>query len=71
MLTSAILEDFRNDYPDVDIEFKITDGKYHDRYIAIDYNIKDESIYHCGTSSKDAGSKITTMSKIDDTIVYH
>ncbi len=71
MLTSSILEDFKNDYPDVDIKFKITDGKYHDRYIAVDYGTKRESIYHCGTSSKDAGSKITTISKIDDTKIYH
>ncbi len=71
MLTSSILEDFKNDYPDVNIKFKITDGKYHDRYIAIDYNTKSENIYHCGTSSKDAGSKITSISKIEDTKVYH
>lgn len=71
MLTSSMLEDFKNDYPDVDIEFKITGGKYHDRYIAIDYDTKRESIYHCVTSSKDAGSKITTISRIDDTGLYH
>ncbi len=71
MLTSSMLEDFRNDYPDVEIEFKITDGKYHDRYIAIDYDTKNQSIYHCGTSSKDAGSKITTISRIDDTVLYY
>ncbi len=71
MLTSSTLEDFRSDYPDVEIEIKITDGKYHDRYIAIDYNNSSENIYHCGTSSKDAGSKITTISRIDDTVIYH
>ncbi len=71
MLTNSILKDFRNDYPDIDIEFKITDGKYHDRYIAVDYNSKTESIYHCGASSKDAGNKITTILKIEDTKIYH
>ncbi len=71
MLTSSILKDFRNDYPNIDIEFKVTDGKYHDRYIAVDYNTKVESIYHCGASSKDVGSKITTISKIEDTKIYH
>ncbi|WP_231724065.1 hypothetical protein [Oceanivirga salmonicida] len=71
MLTSSILGDFKNDYPDIDIEFRVTNGKYHDRYIVIDYDDKNESIYHCGTSSKDAGSKITTISRVDDTKLYH
>ncbi len=71
MLTRSILEDFKNDYPDVSIEFKITAGKYHDRYIAIDYNTKNEKMYYCGASSKDAGGKITTISRIDDSKIYH
>ncbi len=71
MLTSAILEDFKNDYPDVDIAFKKTNGKCHDRYIVIDYDTKNESIYLSGASSKDAGSKITTIMRIDDTKLYH
>ncbi len=71
MLTSSMLEDFKNDFPGVEINFKITGGKYHDRYIAVDYDTTSERIYHCGASSKDAGSKITTISKIEDAEVYH
>lgn len=71
MLTKTMLKDFRSDYSNIKISFKVTNGKYHDRYIALDYNTKDEKIYHCGASSKDSGSRITTISRIDDTSVYH
>lgn len=71
MLTKPMLKDFRSDYPNILLSLKITNGKYHDRYIAIDYNSKDEKIYHCGSSSKDSGTRITTISRIDDTSVYH
>ena len=46
-------------------------GRVHDRYIIIDYNIKVEKIYHCGTSSKDAGNKVTTIMKIEEPQTYH
>ncbi|MDP8051500.1 ORF6N domain-containing protein [Pasteurella atlantica] len=71
MLTNNILADFQSDYPDISISFKVTNGKYHDRYIAIDYNTNNEKIYHCGASSKDAGTRVTTISRIDDTHLYH
>ena len=38
--------------------------------IILDYNSPDEKIYHCGSSSKDGGRKVTTITKIDDTSVY-
>jgi len=71
MLTASILQDFKRDYPNVAISFQITDGKYHDRYIAIDYNTENETIYHCGPSSKDAGEKVATITRIEDTAIYH
>lgn len=71
MLTKSLLQDFQKDYPKVKITFQKTNGKYHDRYIAIDYNKENETIYHCGASSKDAGDKVTTISRIDDKIIYH
>lgn len=71
MLTASIVRDFINDYPGIKLDFKITGGKYHDRYIAIDYGTSDEKIYHCGASSKDAGNKITTITRIDDSTLYH
>lgn len=28
-------------------------------------------IYHCGSSSKDSGNKITTITKVEDITIYH
>ena len=54
----------------LDITIK-QNGRVHDRYIIIDYNTKDEKIYHCGASSKDAGNKVTTIMKIEESQSYH
>ena len=40
--------------------------KAHDRYIVLDEGTKDMKVYHCGASSKDAGNKITTISRMTD-----
>lgn len=48
------------------ISFKKNNGKFHDRYIVIDYKSKDETFYHCGASSKDAGNKISAINKLGD-----
>ena len=63
--------DFHNQYPTIQLEFRKTCGIYHDRYIVVDYGRKAEKIYHCGASSKDAGKKVTTISKVTDRQVYH
>lgn len=64
-------EDFCKEYPDVTITFHRTCGIYHDRYIILDYNSDSERIYHCGSSSKDAGNKVTTISEVTDRQIYH
>ena len=64
-LTLTEYQDFINQY-NVNINFKTTNNKYHDRYIVLDYNTSKEIIYHCGASSKDAGNKITSITKIHD-----
>lgn len=46
-------------------------GKFHDRYIAIDYKTTKEKLYHCGSSSKDSGAKITAISLVEDSSIYH
>lgn len=73
MLTKNILNDFRNDYPNINLKMKVANKKYHDRYIAIDYGTKEEAFYHCGSSSKDAGNKISSISKIEEVnhYMYH
>ncbi|HFZ9492724.1 TPA: ORF6N domain-containing protein [Streptococcus agalactiae] len=73
MLTKNILNDFRKDYPNINLKMKIAGKKYHDRYIAIDYGADSEAFYLCGASSKDAGNKISTISKIEESSkdMYH
>ena len=64
-------DDFKKQYPNIDISFYRTNGAYHDRYIIIDYDTPNENIFHCGASSKDAGNKITSITKINDKEIYH
>lgn len=73
MLTKNILDDFRKDYPNVDLKLKVAGKKYHDRYIAIDYGTENEAFYLCGASSKDAGNKISSVTKIEESSkdLYH
>lgn len=66
MLTKNILNDFRRDYPNINLKMKIAGKKYHDRYIAIDYGTENETFYLCGASSKDAGNKISSITKIEE-----
>lgn len=48
------------------ITFVQTANRVHDRYIVLDEGTKDMKVYHCGASSKDAGKKITTITKLTD-----
>lgn len=63
------LEDFKLNHPNCKI--LESNGKVHDRYIALDFETPTEQIYHCGTSSKDAGSKLCTIMKMNDTYMIH
>lgn len=71
MLRLTDYNDYMSQYGHPPITFQKTNGKYHDRYIILDYNTRTEKIYHCGASSKDAGRKITSITKIDDKTMYH
>ena len=62
---------FKSEYPSVNIDFKTTGGIFHDRYIVLDYEKETEQIYLCGASSKDAGNKVTTISKLSDNAMCH
>ena len=70
MLTKSILNDFRKYYPNINLKLKIAGKKYHDRYIAIDYETENETIYHYGSSSKDTGNKISSITKIEELNLY-
>lgn len=69
-IDSNFINDFRSD-TGLDISFKINNNRFHDRYIIIDYGYENESLYHSGASIKDAGNKITTISKLEDTYAYN
>ena len=73
MLTKNILNDFRRDYPNINLKMKIAGKRYHDRYIAIDDGAENEAFYLCGASSKDAGNKISSITKIEESSkdMYH
>lgn len=64
------LNDFRNEFPSIRIDFKKTNNTMHDRYIILDHGKRSEKIYHCGASSKDAGKKTTTIMEVQDRAVY-
>ena len=53
--------DFLREYPGFQISLQHTGGVFHDRFIVLDYGTKDERVFLCGASSKDAGSRITTI----------
>ena len=64
------LADFKKEYPNVNITLKELGGMYHDRYIFIDYGLKNEMIFHCGGSSKDGGKRVTSITKVEDVMLY-
>ena len=68
-LSGSFIKDFMNETGNV-IVARPTNGRFHDRYIVIDYATDNEHIYHCGSSSKDTGSKISTIKEIEDSFAY-
>ena len=69
-LHQSEIDDFKKEYPNVDITLKVSGGIYHDRYIFIDHDTGNEIIYHCGGSSKDGGKRVTSISKVEDVMLY-
>ena len=68
-LNSNFINDFIND-TGFNIQFKKNNNRFHDRYIIIDFDTENEIIFHCGASSKDAGKRITTITKIEEQYIY-
>ena len=68
-LAGSFIKDFIKETGNVIIT-RPTYGKFHDRFIVIDYATENEIIYHCGASSKDAGNRITTIMRIDNIFDY-
>ena len=68
-LNHNFINDFIND-TGFNIQFKKNNNRFHDRYIIIDFDTENEIIFHCGASSKDAGKRITTITKIEEKYIY-
>ena len=67
-LTNSEVIDFDKENPTLRIK---NNNECHDRYIIIDYRTKDETAYHCGASSKDAGNKVCTINVFEDANLIH
>ena len=65
-LHQSDVDDFRRELPGMSIKFRKTQGKIHDRYIILDYGTGAERMFLCGTSSKDAGSRTTSIMEFLD-----
>lgn len=62
--------DFSKEYPNLNIQLFHSGGIFHDRYIILDYGTDDEKVFLCGASSKDAGSRITSILEDPDRMKY-
>lgn len=58
--------DFLTEYPTKTVDFIRSLDRAHDRYIVLDNNTANMKVYHCGASSKDAGKRITTITRLSD-----
>ena len=58
------------EYLNLNIQLFHSGGIFHDRYIILDYGMNDEKIFLCGASSKDAGSRNTSILEDPDRMKY-
>ena len=70
LLKLSEYNDFLTEYPKKNVDFIRTMDCAHDRYIVIDIGTASMKVYHCGASSKDAGKRITTITRIMDISDY-
>ncbi len=69
-LRQNTFDDFCKEYPNLNIQLLHSGGIFHDRYIILDYGTDDEKVFLCGASSKDAGSRITSILEDPDRMKY-
>lgn len=62
--------DFLTEYPTRTVDFIRSMDRAHDRYIVLDNDTAGMKVYHCGASSKDAGKRITTITRLSDVNEY-
>ena len=66
MLHASDDADFKREFPNINISYKRTEGVMHDRFIVLDFGSANEKMYHCGSSSKDAGDRMTAITEFRD-----
>lgn len=66
LLKLSEYNDFLTEYPKKTVDFISSQDRAHDRYIILDNGTADMKVYHCGASSKDAGKRITTITRLID-----
>lgn len=62
--------DFQEEFPCLKINLFHSGGIFHDRYIILDYGTEGEKIFLCGSSSKDAGRRVTSVLEDPDREKY-
>ena len=61
----------KNFIKDANLNIEFKENKiFHDRYIFLDHNIDSEEIYHLGGSLKDAGGRVSAISRVYDLNIY-
>ena len=55
----------------ITIDFIQNMGRFHARFIIIDYKTNDERIYLCSGSSKDGGNKIDVILQSETELLDH
>ncbi|MBQ3829585.1 MAG: hypothetical protein II813_01530, partial [Spirochaetales bacterium] len=66
LLHKSDYQDCIKENPDFHVEFIMSMGASHDRFIVLDHVTEDERLFHCGSSSKDSGNRITVISELLD-----
>ena len=66
LLHKSDYQDCIRENPDFHVEFIRSMGASHDRFIVLDHGTEDERLFHCGSSSKDSGNRITVISELLD-----
>lgn len=69
-LSQSEINDFVMD-KSIDIKLYPSNRISHDRYIMVDYKTENEKLYHCGSSSKDSGVSLTTITELEFSYLYH
>ena len=64
------IEDFKKE-TGINLTMKPSNNRCHDRFVLIDYRTEKEKIYLCGSSSKDAGKRATTITEIKQDYINH